>query len=397
MTLTKKLLRSGAAVVVLGLLVSGCGLDDGQSPIADQEAEGQNAEGQDAEDAQEQEDDPGGMAFEDWPEPVDAAALTGPASTGAIDDVDPLDGTPEPDFPVTVTDDRGEQITVESADRILALDIYGTLSDIVLGLGYGDHLVGRTTSDENESMQHLPNVTEGGHVINTEAVLELEPDVILHDTTLGPREALEQIEAAGITVVHFTPDRELDGVEDLMMDVAATLGVPDRGEQLVERFDAEIEIAYDYVEHLASGTDDPPSGAVLYVRGNAGVFFIMSEDNGVDDLMDNLHLHDAATEAGIDGLHPANAEALAELDPELILVMTKGLESTGGLEGLLERPGVGQTEAGQNQRVVDAPDSQLLSFGPNSPAALVALAEAVYLEDPEEDGIGEAALTGAAQ
>lgn len=383
----KNLFRTIGAAAVAGILLSGCGLGEEDSPIEPSPATGAAGE----------ENGDGTSAAESWPEPADAATLTGPATTADIGGVVPLEGEPEPEFPVTLTDDRGEEITVESADRILTLDIYGTLSDITLGLGLGENMVGRTTSDEDESIQHLPNVTEGGHVINTEAILELEPDIILHDTTLGPREALEQIEAAGVTVVYFTPERDLDGVEALMTGVAETLGVPGRGEQLVERFDAEIEQVHEYIEHLASGTEEPPAAAVLYVRGNAGVFFIMSEDNGVGDLMGNLHLHDAATEAGISSLHPANAEALAELNPELILVMTKGLESTGGLDGLLARPGVGQTEAGQNERVIDAPDSQLLSFGPSSPAALIALAEAIYLEDLAEEGLGVGALQGAAQ
>ncbi|WP_460681452.1 heme/hemin ABC transporter substrate-binding protein [Nesterenkonia populi] len=375
-------------VAAVGLLVTGCGLGDAESPLETDEQQSSAAQEQAPEESSAEEGP-------DWPEPADAAELTGPSSSQNIGDVDPLDGEPEPNFPVTITDDRGEEITVESAERVLALDIYGTLSDIALGLGFGDRLVGRTASDENEAMQDLPNVTEGGHVINAEAVLELEPDLLLHDTTLGPREALEQVEAAGVTVVHFTPERELDGVEDLMLGVAAALGVPGRGETLAERFGAEIAQAQEYIEHLASRTEDPPLAAVLYIRGNAGVFFIMGRDNGVDDLMGSLHLDDAASAAGISGLHPANAEALAELNPELILVMTKGLESTGGLEGLLARPGVGQTQAGHEERIIDAPDAQLLSFGPNSPAALVALAEAVYLADPEAEGIGAEALEGA--
>lgn len=76
---------------------------------------------------------------------------------------------------------------------------------------------------------------------------------------------------------------------------------------------------------------------------------------------------------------PANAESLVSIDPEVFMTMKDGLESTGGLDGLTERPGVAQTTAGVNQRVVSAPDSQLISFGPSYPAALRALADAIYL------------------
>jgi iron complex transport system substrate-binding protein len=57
--------------------------------------------------------------------------------------------------------------------------------------------------------------------------------------------------------------------------------------------------------------------------------------------------------------------------------MTKGLESVGGISGLLKLPGVAQTEAGKKQAVIDVDDSLLLSFGPRTPSLVQVLAERV--------------------
>ena len=62
-------------------------------------------------------------------------------------------------------------------------------------------------------------------------------------------------------------------------------------------------------------------------------------------------------------------------------MMTGGLESTGGVEGLLERPGIAQTTAGQKQRIVTIPDGQSLAFGPLTGQTLLKLAQAIY--DPD--------------
>ena len=67
-----------------------------------------------------------------------------------------------------------------------------------------------------------------------------------------------------------------------------------------------------------------------------------------------------------------------DVRPDTILVMTGGLESVGGIEGLKEIPGIAQTPAGQNESVVDVPDSQLLSFDSQSPRAIRAIADALY-------------------
>ena len=64
-------------------------------------------------------------------------------------------------------------------------------------------------------------------------------------------------------------------------------------------------------------------------------------------------------------------------------MMTNGLESTGGIDGLLERPGVAQTTAGQKKRIVTIPDGQSLAFGPMTGQTLVKLAKAVY--DPDNE------------
>jgi iron complex transport system substrate-binding protein len=71
------------------------------------------------------------------------------------------------------------------------------------------------------------------------------------------------------------------------------------------------------------------------------------------------------------------AESLATLNPDVILVMSKGLESVGGVQGLIKLPGVAQTSAGKNSAVIDVDDSLLLSFGPRTPSLLDQLAKAL--------------------
>ena len=64
------------------------------------------------------------------------------------------------------------------------------------------------------------------------------------------------------------------------------------------------------------------------------------------------------------------SELVASLNPDVILVMTKGLQSVGGVSGLVELPGIAQTAAGKNKRVIAVDDSLLLSFGPRTPDLL---------------------------
>lgn len=75
--------------------------------------------------------------------------------------------------------------------------------------------------------------------------------------------------------------------------------------------------------------------------------------------------------------HAIDAESVLALRPTL--VMGDGIESAGGIDGLLQaKPAIALTAAGQNRRFVDMADGGILSFGPRSAAILDALARAVY-------------------
>jgi iron complex transport system substrate-binding protein len=78
-------------------------------------------------------------------------------------------------------------------------------------------------------------------------------------------------------------------------------------------------------------------------------------------------------------MQPMTDEAIIAANPDLILVMTDGIASAGGIDGLLAaKPAIALTAAGQNQRFVDMADGDILSFGPRTAAVLDALARAVY-------------------
>ncbi|AJT41546.1 heme/hemin ABC transporter substrate-binding protein [Psychromicrobium lacuslunae] len=312
----------------------------------------------------------------------DPRTLQGRSTASSVADVEPIPGKHQQKLPATVTDFNKQRVTVSDTSRILALDLYGTIADTVIALGLGDKLVGRTVSNTNKSLSGLPIVTQNGHELNAEAILQLKPSLLLIDSTIGPPEVLEQIRSSGVTVVNFDPDRSIDLMAPGITAVGQALGLPEAAVELNKRVAAELAATQDYLKKLVpQDAAKRPAIAFLYVRGKAGVFFILGAGSGADDLIQQLGGVDVASKVGIKDVKPANSEALAALSPQVFLMMTSGLESTGGIDGLLKRPGVAETPAGAARRVVDMADGQILSFGPNFPAVLRSLAKAIY--DPK--------------
>ncbi len=292
----------------------------------------------------------------------------------------PIADNPAATLPATVTDMQGSTVTVTDTSRVLALDLYGSLSRIVFELGFGDRLVGRDTSSAYPEIADRPLVTQNGHELNAESILALAPTLVLTDTSLGPWNVVLQMRDAGVPVVVVDSHRGMDNISSLTQEVAAALGVPELGRQLGDRVEQETRDKVAEIAAIAPQTvQDKPRMVFLYVRGQAGIYYMFGEGSGADALITALGGYDVAGEIGWQGMRPINDEGLVKAQPDLILMMTKGLESVGGVDGLIERlPAVAQTPAGQNRRVVDMSDTEILSFGPRTPEVLDALARAIY-------------------
>ncbi|NDL57780.1 ABC transporter substrate-binding protein [Phytoactinopolyspora sp. XMNu-373] len=305
----------------------------------------------------------------------DPRTLSGPSTAEIADEnIHPVVNDPAPKLPVTVESCDGETVQVTETSRILAVDLYGTLAEIVFSLGMGDYVVGRDTSTGFPQAEHLPVVTPGAHDLNAEAILDLNPSVVLTDASIGPPEVQQQLRDAGIPVIFFDDARTLGGVPSQIRAVAGALGVPEVGEMLVEQTEEEILGSMSWAPEDAG----PLRIAFLYTRGGA-VQLLAGPGSGADAMIQAIGAIDVGTDIGLGrSFTQITSEALIEASPDVIIMMTEGLNSIGGVGGLAKIPGVAQTPAGEKQRVVDMADTQLLSFGPRTGRTIAALAEAVY-------------------
>lgn len=293
-------------------------------------------------------------------------------ASAAADRVEPLEGTPEPELPVTVRAADGGKLTVKKAERLVPLS--GSLSEIVFTLGLGDRVVARDVTATFAQAGELPVVTRG-HDVSAESVLSLRPDLVLAESTTGPQEAMDQIRAAGIPILVVEAATGLDEVGPRIRRVAEALGVPAAGEELVRRTEQRIAA----VRKEVPKDSDRPRVAFLYLRGSASVYLIGGRGSGATSLIEAAGAVDAGAESGLKkDFTTITSEALVKAAPDAILVMSKGLESVGGIDGLVKIPGIAQTPAGMERRVVSVGDGVLLNYGPRTDDALRSVVEQLY-------------------
>ncbi|WP_314615807.1 heme/hemin ABC transporter substrate-binding protein [Streptomyces stackebrandtii] len=301
-----------------------------------------------------------------------AAAAQAPAAVP--DRVEPLAAPAAPRLPVTVPSADGRTVTVTSTDRIVPLS--GSLNEIVFTLGLGGKVVARDITATFEQAAKLPVVTRA-HDVSAESVLSLRPTVVLAESTTGPAEAVTQIRDAGIPLVVVKPAKELADVGTRIDAVAAALGVRDSGTALRKRTEERI----DSVRKGIPAREEKPRVAFLYVRGSAAVYLLGGAESGASSLLEAAGAVDAGKESGLEkDFTPLTSEALAQAAPDAILVMSKGLDSVGGIDGLVRIPGAAQTPAGAAKRVVSVDDGVLLNYGPRTDRVLKSLVGQLYGE-----------------
>lgn len=317
---------------------------------------------------------------------ADPRTAEGPATAALADSaIEPVLEAPASELPAEVVShdaDGDRTVTVADSSRVLALDISGALAATVWGLGFGDRLVGRDMSTTFPGTDRLPVVTSGAHAIDAETVLALAPTLLITDGSIGPRDVIEQLRQSGVTVVFVTGARSVESSAALARETAAALGAPEAGELLAERILDEVAAVETQIDAIVpAAAADRPRMLFLYLRGSAGIYYLFGEGSGADELIDAVRGVDVAAELGWEGERPMTDEALIAAQPDVVIVMTAGLASVGGVDELLAaKPALALTPAGVRRRLIDIDDGAALGFGPRTAEVIEALARAVYAE-----------------
>jgi iron complex transport system substrate-binding protein len=277
-------------------------------------------------------------------------------------------------LPVTVVDHTGQPVTVNSVERIVSLN--GDVTETVVALGLADHLVGVDASSTfPESLASLPRVGYQ-RTLSAEGVLSLSPTVVVGDESAGPAAVLEQLRSAGVPVVIASDPPTLGAPAVKLRTLGTALGVPEQGEALAADLEREIEA----VRARAGQVNERPRVLFLYVRGASGTQLAAGSETGAGIMIEAAGGLNAGAEAGLVGYQPLTPEAVVAANPDVLLLLSAGLESVGGVDGLLQIGGLLQTPAGLQRRVVAMDDLYLLGMGPRTAAALRDLQDALHPE-----------------
>jgi iron complex transport system substrate-binding protein len=233
-------------------------------------------------------------------------------------------------------------------------------AEIVTSLGYHSLLVGRDVASTIPELTKVP-IDNPGHTLSSELVLSQKPDLILIDSNTSPASALALLKKSGIRIITIPTLFSVAGVIAKERAVANALRVPKAGELLVKKV-TSINFPHKSIKVV-----------FLYLRGTASIYLIGGKGSGADSLISHMGFVDVGAKNLKIPFNAMSSEELVTLNPDVIMLMSKGLGSVGGVKGLLQIPGISQTTAGQHKRFVTVDDSLLLAFGPRTTSLITQL------------------------
>lgn len=259
----------------------------------------------------------------------------------------------------------GVTVDVSNPKRVVALN--ATTVEMIYRLGKQGTIIGTDVTGTYPANK-IPSV---GHwaQLPAEGIIALKPDLVIGtaDNFAAGKNGtvVQQLRAAGVKVLVLpaTDMGGLDGVKTRLNMLGQVYGVPNAAASLTRSFDTTMKSVQ------ANKPKNAPKVIFLYAHSPTDAS-IYGTDGGANEL---ITLAGGRNIAPFKDTKALTAEALVAMNPDAIVMLQRGLDGVGGLDGLLKMPGVAQTNAGKNKRVYVV-DNSIRWIGPRLPEFALKLA-----------------------
>lgn len=290
-------------------------------------------------------------------------ALVGVAPAAAIDTAQPIeqpapslqsastdDSSTEPtdQFPVTLTDATGTDVTIEERpERVTTTN--PSAAQVMWELDAEDQVVGLTEfAHYLENAETRENVSSTELGVSVERVVATEPDLVLAPNATST-DTVETLREAGLTVYHFPEATDFDDVAEKTMTIGELTGNTEAAAETTEWM-------WDNVGAVETLTADADRSRVMYpllggfgVGNNTFIHEIIVASGGENVVADEF-----------DGYQVVSDEVVLDRDPEVLII-------TDQTEGqIIENEPYSLTTAGQTNRTATLEVSYLNQAAPRS-------------------------------
>lgn len=269
-----------------------------------------------------------------------------------------------------IEDGLGRQIILdEPAQRVVSLAPSNT--EILFAVGAGDQVIGRDEfSDYPNQANSLPSVGGGFGDYNLEAILDLEPDLVLAAEINTP-EQVKSMEDLGLTVFLLPNPTSLEEMYENLLTVAKLTGHESDTEELVEGLRDRVT----QVQMGIESAEDQPTAFYELDATDPSAPWTAGSGTFIDTLITMAGGMNIASD--LEGQYlQISVEELLVRDPQVILLGDSAYGVTA--ESLSERTGWNNISAMVNGRIYAFDDNLVSRPGPRLVDGLEELARLLH-------------------
>lgn len=260
---------------------------------------------------------------------------TAPAETdtaGATHATEPVDVAAYDttcEFPVTLTDATGEDVTLEEPpERITTTN--PSAAQVLWEIGGQEQVVGLSQFAQYlDGADDRTNVSAADFGVSIERVVDTEPDLVLAPNAT-PLETVEALRDVGVTVYHFPEATTIDDVRDKTDRIGKLTDNCEGADRANAWMDANVETAEE-------ATADVERPKILYPLGGG---FAAGNGTFINEMLVASGAENIAADE-FDGYQVISDEVVIERDPEVLLL-------THEWEHLIDEEPFAGTTAGEN-------------------------------------------------
>lgn len=271
--------------------------------------------------------------------------------------------------PYSVMDDRGVEVTFEEVPETI-VSLQPSNTEILFELGVGEQIIGATEYDTypKEALE-IERVSQS-MTINTERVIELQPDVVFAYTTSGDTSHIEQLESAGLKVFVIKTAATIDDVYGDIEQMAEVLNLEEKADEIVSGIEDQIAA----VQEKTATIDKKEK-----------VYFEISPSPDIWSVGSGTFQQELIEAAGVENVYAdqqswfeVSEEDVITRNPDAIITTVNYSEDPKG--EILARKGWSNISAIQNDEVYELNPDILDRPGPRIGEAIELIATTIYPE-----------------
>ena len=252
-----------------------------------------------------------------------------------------------------------EKKKVDNTERIVCLA--KQYNEIIYALHAEKDLVGVDLSSVFPSqINKLPKV--GYHrALSAEAILSVNPTLIIHDDNIGPDHVVSQLEKMKIPMKVFqAKSKDIITTKKLMCEMGAYFHKEKEAKILAQNFENELK------EVIQSSTKytDKPSVLIIHFGQAKNHYLLVTQKSTAAKMIDWAGGKLSVT--GEKGMRVLSAEAIALANPDVILMTDFGFDRLGSLDKIKTLPGLAETKAAKSNRIYRVNECDIMYLGPRT-------------------------------